>query len=329
MDRTGIENQSELRAAINAAVRANLAIYTMDIRGLQALVPGGEAQSRQPARHFALLRPRHAERAEFEFHHPGNAGHAGRRHRRPRLPRHQRLRPGLQARAGRHCDLLHAGLPQQQSRARRQVPPHHGAGAAVPDSSSTTAAAITLPPISSTPRARTASASWMRSWPPICPPPICPSILPTGYFRLADNKFFVPVSLVVPGSEIPFTRGSDQDKATLDVLGAVLDDEQASHHLAARHRQVQRARIAGGAPQERAVQQRLRPARRQVSSEVCGAREPERAPGLVRDRPHRPRTEDRAAEDEFGGAGQPAPARRPSAATTTRWSAMAPSSSPT
>jgi VWFA-related protein len=45
MDRTGIENQSELRAATNAAVRANMAIYTMDLRGLQALVAGGEAQS--------------------------------------------------------------------------------------------------------------------------------------------------------------------------------------------------------------------------------------------------------------------------------------------
>jgi len=45
MDRTGIENESELRAAVNAAVRANLSIYTLDIRGLQALVPGGEAQN--------------------------------------------------------------------------------------------------------------------------------------------------------------------------------------------------------------------------------------------------------------------------------------------
>ena len=45
MDRTGIENQAELRAATNAAVRANLAIYTMDMRGLQALVAGGEAQN--------------------------------------------------------------------------------------------------------------------------------------------------------------------------------------------------------------------------------------------------------------------------------------------
>ena len=56
MDRTGIENQSELRAAINAAVRANLAIYTMDIRGLQALVPGGRGAERQLARDLAVFR---------------------------------------------------------------------------------------------------------------------------------------------------------------------------------------------------------------------------------------------------------------------------------
>lgn len=45
MQRTGIENQSELRAAINSAVMANLSIYTLDIRGLQPLPPGGEAQN--------------------------------------------------------------------------------------------------------------------------------------------------------------------------------------------------------------------------------------------------------------------------------------------
>src|SRR5208337_717198 len=45
MQRTGIENQSELRAAINAAIRANLAIYSMDMPGLEAMVPGGEAQT--------------------------------------------------------------------------------------------------------------------------------------------------------------------------------------------------------------------------------------------------------------------------------------------
>lgn len=45
MSKTGIENETELRAAINAAVRSNVALYTVDTRGLQALPPGGEAQN--------------------------------------------------------------------------------------------------------------------------------------------------------------------------------------------------------------------------------------------------------------------------------------------
>jgi len=44
------------------------------------------------------------------------------------------------------------------------------------------------------------------------------------YFRLDENRFFVPVSLIVPGSQIPFVKGGDKDKATLDIIGAVIDE---------------------------------------------------------------------------------------------------------
>ena len=44
MQRNGTDNQVELRAAVNAAVRANVAIYPVDSRGLQAVVPGGSAR---------------------------------------------------------------------------------------------------------------------------------------------------------------------------------------------------------------------------------------------------------------------------------------------
>jgi hypothetical protein len=54
-----------------------------------------------------------------------------------------------------------------------------------------------------------------------------PLYLGVAYFRIEGNKFFVPISLVVPGSQIPFVRSSDRDKATLDVIGIVLDSE---HH---------------------------------------------------------------------------------------------------
>jgi hypothetical protein len=45
MQRNGTDNQVELRAAVNAAVRANVAIYPVDARGLQAIVPGGSARN--------------------------------------------------------------------------------------------------------------------------------------------------------------------------------------------------------------------------------------------------------------------------------------------
>ena len=43
MQRNGDDNQVELRAAINASVRGNVAIYAVDSRGLQAVAPGGDA----------------------------------------------------------------------------------------------------------------------------------------------------------------------------------------------------------------------------------------------------------------------------------------------
>ena len=49
MSRSGGDNQVELRAATSAAVRANVALYPVDTRGLQAMVPGGDA-SRPSAR---------------------------------------------------------------------------------------------------------------------------------------------------------------------------------------------------------------------------------------------------------------------------------------
>jgi len=41
------------------------------------------------------------------------------------------------------------------------------------------------------------------------------------YFRVDEGHFFVPVSLVVPGSQIPFVQNADKDKATLDIIGVI------------------------------------------------------------------------------------------------------------
>ena len=41
------------------------------------------------------------------------------------------------------------------------------------------------------------------------------------YFRLDANKFYIPVSLVIPGSQINAVEVKDKSKATIDILGQV------------------------------------------------------------------------------------------------------------
>ncbi|HVX65996.1 MAG TPA: VWA domain-containing protein, partial [Bryobacteraceae bacterium] len=46
--KTGVENQSQLRSTVNAAVRANVAFYPVDARGLVASAPAGDASQLSP-----------------------------------------------------------------------------------------------------------------------------------------------------------------------------------------------------------------------------------------------------------------------------------------
>jgi VWFA-related protein len=45
ISRTGVDNDSQLRATVNAAIRANVAFYPVDARGLLAMAPGGDAST--------------------------------------------------------------------------------------------------------------------------------------------------------------------------------------------------------------------------------------------------------------------------------------------
>src|SRR5260370_37234497 len=42
------------------------------------------------------------------------------------------------------------------------------------------------------------------------------------YFRLEGDKFFIPVSLIVPGSQVHSVKNGDRAKANIDVMGQVM-----------------------------------------------------------------------------------------------------------
>ena len=57
ISKSGVNNQAQLRATINAAVRSNVAFYTIDTRGLMAFAPAGDASHGSPgARAFTPAR---------------------------------------------------------------------------------------------------------------------------------------------------------------------------------------------------------------------------------------------------------------------------------
>ena len=71
--KTGVENQSQIKATTNAAVRANVSIYSIDARGLVATPPGGDASQASSRGTGMITGTKQAEpQSQFpEF--PGNA----------------------------------------------------------------------------------------------------------------------------------------------------------------------------------------------------------------------------------------------------------------
>ncbi len=55
-----------------------------------------------------------------------------------------------------------------------------------------------------------------------------PVWLQTSYFRVGDNRFYVPLTVAVAGWAVPFVRKGDEDRATLDLIGVVQDEAHRS-----------------------------------------------------------------------------------------------------
>jgi VWFA-related protein len=222
MDRTGIENQSELRSATNAAVRANLSIYTLDIRGLQALVSGGEAQnaSLRGTSPYSGQSSLNALNSNFTTQETlvTLAGDTG---GRAFLDSNDfsKVFKGVQDDTSTYYVLgYHSTNPARDGHYRRITVRLERPGMKIEYRRGYYAPAD-YRHANKYDRERQLEEQLNSD----LPATDLPLYLASGYFRIGNDRFFVPVSLVVPGSEIPFVSNSSQDKATLDVIGIVQD----------------------------------------------------------------------------------------------------------
>ena len=222
MERSGQDNQIELRTAVNSAVRAHVSIYPVDTRGLQAVVPGGDARQasgrgqslfsgRGVAQQFSRLAASQdtltslaADTGGRAFTDTNDFGEAFARVRRDMSAyyligysstnpvkdgRFRRIqvrmkREGLrvEARAGYFAERDFAHTNRNDREAQLQEQMFSA--------------------VSSTD---------------------LPVMVTGGFFRLAADRYYVPVSVGVPGYAVPVK--SEKDEVSLDILGLVTDEQ--------------------------------------------------------------------------------------------------------
>jgi VWFA-related protein len=220
LTRQGIENQASMRAATNAAVRANMAIYSVDSRGLQALPPvgdaskgslrgtaaysGGAMQSQLDANFgsqevLATLSSDTGGKAFFDSN--------------DFAPAFQQIQHDTEAyyilgfrstNAMRNGAYRKLTIKLNRNDAKLDYRPGYYAPADFQHQK--------------TEDRELALTEQLRSDLPATDVAV---YLQALYFRMEENRFFVPVSLIVPGSQIPFLKNGDRDKASIDILGQV------------------------------------------------------------------------------------------------------------
>jgi VWFA-related protein len=223
MTQTGIENQSALRAAVNTAIKANVAIYTMDSRGLEAEPPGGSAAT--ASLHGAAMYNGRAVQSQFD------ANFAS-----------QETLTTLSGDTGGKAFLDTNDLGQIFDRVQRDTSVYYVLGY---KSSNTlrdgkyrriqvkvNRPGVTLefrkgyyaPKDFQHLNAEDKDQQMLDELASELPDTDVAIYMAASYFRMDERRFYVPVALVVPGSQIPFTKGGDKDKASLDIIGEVLDE---------------------------------------------------------------------------------------------------------
>lgn len=225
MARSGEDNQVELRAALNAAVRGNVAIYPVDARGLQAVVPGGDA-SRASGRGVGLFSGQNVAR-QFQ-----------------QLTASQGTLTTLAADTGGRAFTDTNDFSAAFSRVQRDLSAYYLIGYSSTNPSKdgrfrriqvrvsrrntrveARAGYYAERDFANTNR-RDREAQLEDQLAAAVSSTDLPMIVGTGVFRQAPDRFHVPIAVAIPGSALPVPQGSA--KVTLDLRGLIRDEQGRS-----------------------------------------------------------------------------------------------------
>jgi VWFA-related protein len=226
IQKSGVDNQSQLTATVNTAVRANVAFYPIDARGLSALVPGGDA-SQQGAAGSGLYSGsgQRTQRENFNNQQETLATLAIDTGGKALLDSND-LTAGIRqvqsdfssyyvltyvstnaAQDGRYR-RIQVKLAAQDSNLRAKLdyrPGYYGPSTYARMSDSDKEAQL---------------SQALNSENPVTDLPIAVEI---DHFRLEKDKYFVPISVKVPGSSLVFQGKGAKQGTALDFIAEVLD----------------------------------------------------------------------------------------------------------
>ncbi len=223
MSRTGIDNQAQLRATVNAAVRGNVAFYPVDARGLVASAPLGDATQASPGGQgmYSGSSQRTAQ-SNFQAQQETLYTLASDTGGKALLDSNDLALGIVQAQKDISSYYIlgyYSTNPALDGRYRRIKVQINKNLSAKLDYRTGYFASKRFKQFNSSDRERQLQEALMLG-DPVTDLSVA---LEVNYFRLARDRYFVPVSLKIPGSDIELARKGGAESTRLDFIGEVRD----------------------------------------------------------------------------------------------------------
>jgi len=223
VEKTGIENQSQLKATVNAAVRANVSFYPVDARGLVADPPGGDASVASP-RGTAILTGSTQRGRQSSFQNSQEtlytlAADTGGKALLDNNDLTMGIRQAQEDIRSYYTLGFYPSNTAQDGKYRRLTVKIVNNTQVKLDYRNGYYASKVFAKFNAADKERQLEEA-LTSGDPVSELPLA---LEVDYFRVAKDRYFVPISVKIPGSVVVLARKGNKQSTDLDFIGQVRD----------------------------------------------------------------------------------------------------------